>query len=198
MTSPKPTRSELWNTVFANKEQAQPQPQPLLSTHRPLSFDAFEQPVSKTGSVDPRTNSLAPLVQSQSQSQSQTPKYHNNTYHNFNKNYYNVPSGGAHNKPLHKSLHKSLQVNDKYHIQQSNSPQLTTKQRVQTVLQSKVVVAVIVSVCVLLILLVLNPPFAQKPDDSGKRSAMRILTWSLVFGLLAFVLPMGAGIFSSS
>lgn len=189
MTSPKPTRSELWNAVFTNKGQEQPA--------APASFDAFEAPVSRTASVEPRTNSLAPLVQNQSQ----TPKYHNNTngvgtnnHHNFKKDYYNAPPGAAQNK--------FLQVDDNYRIdkqlQPPSTPQPTTKQRVQTVLQSKVVVAVIVSVCVLLLLVVLNPPFAQKPDESGKRSPMRILTWSLVFGLLAFVLPMGAGIFSSS
>ena len=63
-----------------------------------------------------------------------------------------------------------------------------------TVIQSKALVALLVAVFVLLLLLVVNPPLAQKSDGTGRRSPARIATWSVVFGALAFALPAGVSL----
>ena len=86
-----------------------------------------------------------------------------------------------------------LDSSKKHHPANPTEEQPQTN-RVQVILQSKVLVAGIVTVLVALLLLVVNPPLAQQ-KDSNKRSLLKITAWSLVVGLLAFVLPTGASLF---
>ncbi len=76
---------------------------------------------------------------------------------------------------------------------QPPTPYTQAKQMMQKVIDSKILVAVLVFMFTAVLLTILNPPIAQKSNDEKKtRSPGKILAWSSLTGLIAFVLPYAA------
>ena len=92
----------------------------------------------------------------------------------------------------------SARANTNNSVVEKTTKKITPAQRVQIIIESKVLVACIVATIVVLLLVAVNPPLAQSSNKPGKRSALKIGTWALTFGLLAFVLPTGASLFCQS